>query len=1632
MKESDVIPLFHEKERLQRELDSVQAHANFLQQECESKQRDVQHLQQQSRDRTLQLQLQLDHNHNELAKLGTQCSVLQQTETELQTKLNEMTLAHQQLQTEQAQAVQSAALDRQDHERKSQLLTEQLERYKQRLLNVEEDNEQLRSTARKALQSGDSEVETVRAELVTKYTQLLQEQADEYDTKLEQAKQQQGGQRRLLSQQQPDAAPIQDDGEDSEPLGMLQLLEQRDTALAQLSNERARRKKAMLAVSRFQKEMAIAAPQWRQQKEELELALDRLEELESRLKAALEERKYARAEEREARQEVAEMEKKLEFQRGEAKCLAKQVQDMLVSRSDSGGDSGARDIDSPVTIAEIQTQNMQLLSDNRKLSQTIADLESTLQSDKLEQELQEAREEASTLTEQRKEQEAMVQKIVQQRDLYRALLNTQDNQALAGDDASGVTALTVAQTQAERAKTLEQRVVALDAQVSKCESEVHSATRDKENAEERLRRYEVAYGEVTSSNSDLQRELLSAKGEAAKAQSESSHYQERCTRLEDSNERFRNQAAEEKASCLEFQKLNTSLQNSLSTASADRNEVESTKRQMEAQLRLMQAQLSEAQATATRKAEENALLQSDNARQGSMIDSIRRIESNLSAKDTAEKERLQKELESVSEKLETIRTKHTKDTETLTLEVNDWKGKASDLERTSHNHQTTALKAKKDLLESKQELKALQSKCTKLESQLKSAKRKLGEEDDTEDVETQLQTKIDELEIELAEAKRGMAALESQVDEYKSVAQAGEQELVTVQKSTEGFKAELQRELEDLQSQLANTDKEKETRQVLIRDLTNDLAGQRGEKDKLEQELRTRIAELEAQISSNADIVDTAKTTTESMKQDIQKYSEEAGEAQKNYERELALHAEARGKLREVHESLDKERREKTEQEEKLEAVQSQLQECEAKFNTEKETLVNDISELKANLANRREENKTLHDQIQSINAKLVAEQTSNLTEPTGDSDHDAEMKRVQDVLTFLRSENETIQQQLDAATRATDREKSTVESLRRSLDSARAELKIVQDSTPAGEESASTVSTLRKHLGESENQVNLLRDSNKLLREESAKLASKLNEMSTQLEVAQKSAAPADDIKRELGDQIKSLEAEKASLLRENESWKSRMKSMVNNLQQVDPEEHKKVLKQVEQLKAEKASLDALKTTTEAESKRLRSFLQKLKDKKNELEATVSKQQKEIDTSKTNSSTTKSELVKMKEKLAAMDKEKAQNEEVLGGVHKQADKLREAMRSLKTQVNDLKKREKELMGAIEAEKKKRVARPETAKPSAVPEPRSAPTPAPAAATTPVPKVPVGGFKFGPSSGPTAKEPVSSSNSKSAASSGTTKPPVVVVESGAKRPSSSPSGEAALINMREQLALKIKRRRLDLSKAKGGEKQNTASDNPPPGKAEKADAGSRSVSPKPKSNDGDETPATVGKPAETKKEEETKTKDVTAEQTHASEKDGSTPPDGGGGENNETQANDGAIGGTSDLPTIQEVPKPASPVPEKAFDGTQPQSGKPASLDKKEPSAFGSAFLNIQAPGTGNKTPTFSFGSSNITLTAPSLPTPTTPFTAFGSSTSFGSPAPGGQTGNFPSLFGTVAAPPDEASCDKNDDGKPDVMESEE
>ena len=274
------------------------------------------------------------------------------------------------------------------------------------------------------------------------------------------------------------------------------------------------------------------------------------------------------------------------------------------------------------------------------------------------------------------------------------------------------------------------------------------------------------------------------------------------------------------------------------------------------------------------------------------------------------------------------------------------------------------------------------------------------------------------------------------------------------------------------------------------------------------------------------------------------------------------MHSTARSALRATREETESEIRLRKATEEQLELFKSQFSEQRSQWEEEKSSLEISLKQMEKGLTDSRSQNSALHSQLETIGNQVerkISEVADGADEEEVDVAAFVNMRKtvteLREIVKFLRSDKEMIQAQLDSAVRAAERERAAAAVVKRSLDAARAELKVLEDSSAVSAQSSSSggeLSALKEKLATSEDKSRLLGESNTHLREEVDRLNTSVSGMTGELEAAKNSAQPYEKQTQALELEKAALLSEKESLLREIDAWKGRVQSLVSKFNQV------------------------------------------------------------------------------------------------------------------------------------------------------------------------------------------------------------------------------------------------------------------------------------------------------------------------------------------------------------------------------------------------------------------------------------------------------------------------------------------------
>jgi nucleoprotein TPR len=852
--DSEVVPLRYQVQRLNTEVDSISTHSQWVQNELSARNEQLASLKASQASELAQLRADFDSAVMEKESTNSELVTLRRRNEQLDSKVEHLSKDLHSTRQEASATTMAMEHELVAERRLVSLQNQSLERLQQRHDSVVQEMDDLRALATEAQQDSRQQVAQIQQQMQVETKQIVEDQCAEYKQRVDQLKKQlEDADRRrvvaedgLLLTNVPASRPrpaLRDRAEatgDDEPLNLTDLYTRLAETQDQLQTEFTRRKRAEILLNRTKKEIESTAPILVRQRQEYELALERSEEYKKRVDGALQEAQASRNETSELQVELSRLNKRNKELDQETVELAKQVQALLVSRSGGEVESNV-----PISVEEIQTQNQQLLREHRRLTTTITDLEQELKLDPVRNKLASKEKEVAALTEERKSQMVFVESIVQQRDLYRTLVSKHDSHIL-GSQSEEETALTIVKQQSERTKTLEYRNDQLENDLHTARGELGAIAREKEATSERLARYETLNTDLSNSVDRLQLQVSSAKADVARSAADASFHKEKSARLEEALQRSRDEVARATSSKNELQRIAADLQKAISVANGQASKSESELKQAEMRLRLAETQTETAKAAERRITEEANQLRNDVARQGALLDSIQRIEASLSARTAAEQESLNEQLTRLTQQTSTDKTKHSTDVENLSGKIQEQERRMKELELNGLKATKETLEAKRESLKAATDVQLLKKKCDTLESQLRTAKRKLGESGDDEDVEVQLQNKINGLETQLETAKTEIATLKERNVTYQKLAKDSENALAELTEVTKETKDVHENEIADLNSQLERTRTESTKRQEVITELTNDLAAHRGEQDKAVAELNKQMSTLKS------------------------------------------------------------------------------------------------------------------------------------------------------------------------------------------------------------------------------------------------------------------------------------------------------------------------------------------------------------------------------------------------------------------------------------------------------------------------------------------------------------------------------------------------------------------------------------------------------------------------------------------------------------------------------------------------------------------------------------------------------------------------------------------------------------------
>jgi nucleoprotein TPR len=934
---------------------------------------------------------------------------------------------------------------------------------------------------------------------------------------------------------------------DGEPVTLTALYGKLGDAQDEVRKERAERRRLELYLERVHRDIEREAPRQRQERKEYELAMAQNQDLHSRLNEALEESNSARRDLQQLQRELTEITKECYELRMENKDMALQVQNLL-----------QKSLDGEDLAVEIQSQNQKLLKEHNRMSLKISELQKRIDDDHVLQQI----EELDMLRRERDKQAVLVANIVHQRDLYRALLNKNDQTLLAEYGADGT--IVAAKDQIEKLTDLESKNKELEKNLTKLNTDILSMTNQKVGMDEKISRLDALCSDLSSANSKLEADLCASRAAVARSNAEAKFFKEKVERLEESLDIMRDdlgRAADDKKS---LQRICDELQTMLSSSKDEQSKLESQLRATSMQLKLVEANVKSFKDEEIRLHAENNSLRSELARYISLQESMQKIENSLSMRCNDEQLRLKEENVKLNETLESERSRHIFEVEQLKNQLEDAEIRFRQAEK-EKNEANAAMISSKDKLDfTNTEIKSITEKYAALQKIVSETSNAAnGKVDSDKEV-------IEDLSHELAKVKSDLEAALKKVDDYKLMAQSSETLLKSTVDASEEFKKAALLEAEKLKGDLQLASERAILKQNILDETAKELEISRADfKQKLE-DLNATILSLSAELEASRRDKDASEKQRDCALEEMHIYRNEAIAAKDNYERELALHADARKELHSIRVKLDEEIRAHVCTKDQLKDLVAQLESGRKSWEDSESILKEAQKNTEDRLVDAQKQIEILHNHIARLSQSLEKARptTSEIEQAPSTQDElalrlEKEVFDLRQVINFQQNEKSLMEAQLESARRTAERERAAAEIAKRSLLELRNELECQQNekNDMVVSSTLETSTSLETKLKVAEEQLVLLRESNKMLRTETENLNTVVETLKNETNVAKSALEPMNKKCMSLEVANSELEAEKASMSRELDAWRERVQGLLKKFNQVNTTVNTQVL---------------------------------------------------------------------------------------------------------------------------------------------------------------------------------------------------------------------------------------------------------------------------------------------------------------------------------------------------------------------------------------------------------------------------------------------------------------------------------------
>ncbi|XP_032788122.2 nucleoprotein TPR isoform X2 [Daphnia magna] len=939
-------------------------------------------------------------------------------------------------------------------------------------------------------------------------------------------------------------------------------------------------------------------------------------------------------------------------------------------------------------VEELQQKNQMLLTALREVTekQDAAEQgEIDTKTAKIQQALENALSEVDHLRDTRRRHEELMESVIQQRDMYRILLQ----EAGLGDSRSPAKFRNVVTSTPAPIRQESTRSGDIEVQLNESKLRLEEQEMKLQNVIKEKKERETALGSQIQALQDQLAELrdqnvrLSTHKEYADAkekllQGNFDSCKKQLNALEDKNKIYACTVAKHEQSIAILRDEAMNAQQRLARA-----EVNISMLQEEKQL------LKDAEQSLL--VERNALL-SERRSQSLLHANLESIKLNLERGESETHMRLQNTVKSLEEQIELLRKKLDLEEQRYRETVKSFEDKILADQVLLKAAEGRAANAEAQLVVARERLTAAESRAGLTSPTRKGQVTRLlstaptsGDVATDSDLVGDLRAQLAEARMETSKYQEQLELVRQQSEQYRSIADSMEEQLnksniagLAFKQETEQHLAKLNEERSELARNLQETLDKLKTLEEGAAQLGRATAHQ-------SEEVSNRIIQLEANLASLTDQVRLAEESEAKARQEALDQVKHAKEAQEKYERELMQHAADVEQLNAIREQVEQSRSQLSLLQQTSARLEAELASGRTSWQAQKEMLEKEASEKARRCSDLDKQVDVMQQQIVTLSSRMAAAtrcqeiavrtqsgDDANTSLNTSTSEEDLRSTdQLLELVRFLRREKEIAISRSEVQEAETQRLKTQLEQAERNLSEAQANLHQER------ERSATSALTSEKHtemLRRLET-LNALTDSNRLLRDERGGLVSRVEELTVKVSALEAELEPLRANNNESASRLEELSAENATLRKQVVAWRTRTNALQERAGRATADEIKKlqsdkelaqkqleqIQKQVEQMKEAQAKTANQLTETQRVNTQLVTAQQKLQEEARLAKEESQKAQSEMTTA-----------------LAKRDEETAKAAD-------QANQLRRIARKYKTQYEELKVTHDKLVSDKEA-----------------------------------------------------------------------------------------------------------------------------------------------------------------------------------------------------------------------------------------------------------------------------------------------------------------------------------------------------------